>query len=214
MFELPLFPLETVLFPSMPIHLHIFEPRYREMINRCITLDQPFGVVLIRRGAEAGGEVAEPYAVGVAARISRVERLEDGRMNLTALGEERFRILGLSRSRAYLVGQVQSLPLEHPCSLDMQRGAKQLLPWMRHYLDLISRLDPENELDLRELQLPEDPLLLSYLSAMLLQLPPHEKQPLLEAPDAHTLLQAVLRLVRREATVMASTRGAEKAEWN
>ena len=55
MFELPLFPLETVLFPSMPIHLHIFEPRYREMINRCITLDQPFGVVLIRRGA--GGRV-------------------------------------------------------------------------------------------------------------------------------------------------------------
>lgn len=214
MYELPLFPLETVLFPSMPIHLHIFEPRYREMIDRCIALDQPFGVVLIRRGVEAGGPLAEPHTIGCTARISRVERLEDGRMNLTALGEERFRILGLSRARSYLVGQVESMPLEHPCSLDIQRISRQLLPWVRRYLSLVSRLDPENELDLRELQLPEDPLLLSYLSAMLLQLPPHEKQPLLEAPDALTLLRAVLRLVRRETAVLAHAPGAENAELN
>ncbi len=214
MYQLPLFPLETVLFPGMPIHLHIFEPRYRQMVNQCLALDQPFGVVLIRRGLEAGGPLAEPYTVGCAARITRVERLEDGRMNLTALGEERFRILGISRARAYLVGQVESLPLERPCSLEMQRGARQLRPWVQRYLELVSRLDTENELDLSQLQLPDEPLMLAYLSAMLLQLPPHEKQPLLEAPDAPALLQSVLRLVRREAAVISYIRGVEKAGLN
>jgi hypothetical protein len=108
MYELPLFPLNTVLFPGMPIDLHIFEPRYLLMISRCLTAEQPFGVVLIRTGLEANGALAEPYSIGTTARISTVEHLADGRMNLTALGEERFEILSLDRSGPYLVGQVQA----------------------------------------------------------------------------------------------------------
>src|SRR5512147_2655499 len=92
MYELPLFPLNTVLFPGMPISLHIFEPRYKLMIEQCIQIAQPFGVVLIREGVEALGPSAEPHQIGCSAQITQVERLEDGRMNIVAVGVERFQI--------------------------------------------------------------------------------------------------------------------------
>jgi Lon protease-like protein len=91
--ELPIFPLKNVvLFPGMVLPLHIFEMRYREMINRVSTNASPFGVVLIDEGQEVGAS-ASPHTVGTAARIARVERLDDGRMNITAVGTQRFRIL-------------------------------------------------------------------------------------------------------------------------
>ena len=72
--EMPLFPLKNVvLFPGMMLPLHIFELRYREMINRCIEEKIPFGVLLIEEGQEVG-DTAKPHMVGTAARITRVER--------------------------------------------------------------------------------------------------------------------------------------------
>jgi len=106
--DLPLFPLNLVLFPGAELPLHIFEPRYRLMIGECIDEARPFGVVLIRDGAEVGG-AAEPYRVGTTARITDVERLEDGRMNITSVGEDRFRILDTSTERPYLTGTVERL---------------------------------------------------------------------------------------------------------
>src|SRR3990172_3261195 len=110
--RLPLFPLRTVLFPGMPLPLRIFEERYRLMIGRCLEQRAPFGVVLIRSGEEVGGP-AEPYDVGTTARIVRVQRLEDGRMNLVALGERRFRIVHLDRSEPHLSGDVDYLQSAH-----------------------------------------------------------------------------------------------------
>ena len=105
MYELPLFPLNTVLFPGTPLQLHIFEARYKKMVNACLQEQRPFGIALIERGAEALGPLAEPYPIGCAARVVQVQRLEQGRMNIVALGGERFRILSLDRqSHPYLVG--------------------------------------------------------------------------------------------------------------
>jgi Lon protease-like protein len=104
MFSLSLFPLNTVLFPGMPISLHIFEDRYKQMINLCIDTRQTFGVVLIREGDEALGLLAEPYPVGCTAQITQVERLADGRMNIIAVGLERFQILSLNAEKPYLMG--------------------------------------------------------------------------------------------------------------
>ncbi|MEZ4622859.1 MAG: LON peptidase substrate-binding domain-containing protein [Caldilineaceae bacterium] len=105
--DLPLFPLKNVvLFPGMVLPLHIFEPRYREMINRCIDEQLPFGVVLIEEGTEIG-EAATPHRIGTGAKIIRVERLEDGRMNITALGTERFQIQEVHHDRAYLTATVE-----------------------------------------------------------------------------------------------------------
>jgi Lon protease-like protein len=202
MYELPLFPLETVLFPGTPIHLFIFEPRYRLMMRRCIDENRPFGVALIRHGLEAGGAPAEPYMVGCTARITSIEPLEEGRMNLAATGEERFRILELDHEQPYLVGKVEGLPIEASHSMEMMRRARRLAPWVVRYLAQVDRANPENDLDLRHLQLPDDPLMLVCWAAALLQVPAQEKQPLLEAPSAGELLDGVLRLYRRETTIL------------
>jgi Lon protease-like protein len=201
MYELALFPLFTVLFPGMPLHLHIFEPRYRLMVQRCLEANQPFGVVLIRKGEEAMGPLAEPYITGCTARIARTERLKDGSMNLTVLGEERFRILELAFKQPYLLGKVETWMLEHPHTLHLLRKLPPLRQQIATYLRLITPLIGD-EMDVASLQLPEDPLMLVYLAASLLQLPPNEKQPLLEAETANQLVSDVLRLYGREICVL------------
>lgn len=83
--KLPLFPLNTVLFPGMALRLHIFEPRYRLMVADCLANGGLFGVVLIRSGREVG-EPAVPHSVGTTAHISGAERLPDGRLNIEVFG--------------------------------------------------------------------------------------------------------------------------------
>ncbi len=104
--ELPLFPLQTVLFPGATIPLHVFEDRYKLMIDMCVEERRPFGVVLIRSGEEAG-EPAEPYDVGTTAYVTSVQHLEEGKMNLMCLGGKRFRITSTSAEQPYLVGEVE-----------------------------------------------------------------------------------------------------------
>ena len=85
-FELPLFPLHTVLFPGMPLALHVFEPRYLQMVGECMRTRQPFGVVLIREGQEVGDPTAELFPVGCTAEIAQLQPLEDGRLQLLVIG--------------------------------------------------------------------------------------------------------------------------------
>ncbi len=106
--ELPLFPLNSVLFPSATLALHIFEERYKKMVNLCLESNSPFGVLLIRSGNEVG-EVAEPFEMGTTARIVRVQHLDEGRMNLVCLGEQRFRLSRNVSETPYLVGEVELL---------------------------------------------------------------------------------------------------------
>jgi len=106
--ELPLFPLNSVLFPGAMLPLHIFEERYKLMIGRCLQSGSPFGVLLIRSGNEVG-EATEPFEVGTTARIVRVQHLDEGRMNLVCLGERRFRLLRKLRDTPYLVGEAEPL---------------------------------------------------------------------------------------------------------
>src|SRR4030042_2031651 len=101
--ELPLFPLNVVLFPGQVLPLHIFEDRYRLMIRRCLAEDTSFGVVLTQR-AEETGETAEPHAIGTVARIVESEHLPDGALNIVAVGTERFRIRRLLHDKPTLRG--------------------------------------------------------------------------------------------------------------
>ena len=103
--EIPLFPLGSVLFPHMPMSLHIFEERYRAMMRDCQAASTTFGIIAIREGREAG-TTAVPYEVGTLAQIDEVEELPDGRYNLVVVGASRFRVDSLSRHRPYLVGAV------------------------------------------------------------------------------------------------------------
>src|SRR5690242_121607 len=104
--KLPLFPLHTVLFPGMSLPLHIFEPRYRTMINECLSSGAPFGIVLISSGREVG-EPAVPHTVGTTAHISGAERLPDGRLNIEVVGQQRFQIIELHQDQSYLTGTIE-----------------------------------------------------------------------------------------------------------
>jgi len=219
MFELPLFPLNTVLFPGTPLDLYIFEPRYRLMIKRCLEDKRPFGVVLIHQGQEADGPLAEPYADGCTARIIKVSQVnEQGHLSLTALGDERFHILSLSQDQAYLTGQVEGTPLESPLSLEVVQGARSINRKVLQYLRLLSQASKEN-FNLSELVMPDDSLSVLYLSAALLQIPPSEKQPLLAAETAGDLLTRLERIYRREIALLSrqlsqGDMGTEQIGWS
>ncbi|HYV23545.1 MAG TPA: LON peptidase substrate-binding domain-containing protein [Candidatus Bathyarchaeia archaeon] len=106
---LPLFPLGSVLFPGALMPLHIFEPRYRLLVRRCVDRQRPFGVVLIRHGPEVGPS-AEPYDVGTEAKIVGESLLPDGRSYIVTRGERRFAVETLMPdAEPYLVGRVRYL---------------------------------------------------------------------------------------------------------
>jgi Lon protease-like protein len=199
MLEIPLFPLNTVLFPGMPLNLHIFEERYKHMMRECIESSQPFGVVLIKQGLEALGPLAEPHEIGCTARVIEVEPLSEGRMNIVALGQERFRILRLDRGKEYLVGRVELYPLGEKDKTNLVETGNRLHPWVKRYMDILSQA---SESDLKSEYLPNDPVALAYLAAVLLQVPPKEKQALLAAQDADGFLEEMYDLYRREVVLL------------
>ncbi len=201
MYELPLFPLNTVLFPGMPISLHIFEPRYKLMIEQCIQIAQPFGVVLIREGVEALGPSAEPHQIGCSAQITQVERLEDGRMNIVAVGVERFQIRSLSHAKPYLVGMVESFPLDNNDAYAVTRAGEQLRPWVERYLVTLSEAAAD-ETPIELQQLPDDPLALGYLAAAVVQIPLEQKQTLLATDHAADLLTSIRTIYRHELPLL------------
>jgi Lon protease-like protein len=109
--KVPLFPLNTVLFPGGPLPLRIFEPRYLSMVSHCMQNDSPFGVLLIRAGEEAGP--ATTHNIGTLARISDWYQGSDGLLGITAIGEERFRLLSTTlQEDGFTVGDVQVLENE------------------------------------------------------------------------------------------------------
>lgn len=200
MFELPLFPLNTVLFPGMPLSLHIFEPRYKQMIEHCLATQEPFGVVLIREGVEALGPVALPHPVGCTARITQVQRLEDGRINILAVGVERFQIHALSHDKPYLVGTVETIPMDSSDVQAVDQAGQRLRPWVEQYLSMLAKAAEKVEFD--PLQLPNDPLALGYLAAALVQIPTEQKQQLLASGQAADLLTAIRTIYRREVALL------------
>jgi len=120
--EIPLFPLRTVLFPGGTLRLRIFEPRYLDMVSRCLREDIGFGVMLIREGAEVGPAVT--WGVGTVARISDWYKLSDGLLGITVLGTERLRLLSTQRrSDGLLLGQVKLLGAERVSALEPRHTA-------------------------------------------------------------------------------------------
>jgi Lon protease-like protein len=196
--EVPLFPLGSVLFPHMPMSLHIFEERYRLMMRDCRAASTTFGIVAIREGREVGAG-AVPYDVGTLAQLDEIEELPDGRYNLVVVGASRFHIDSVSRSRPYLVGTVHYLE-DAPASVDdTERLAAAVTASFRGYASQLRGIAQEDPL---EIGLPSDPELLSYLVAAALQVETAQRQRLLEIDGTAERLAACLRLLRREAALL------------
>lgn len=177
--ELPLFPLSTVLFPYSQARLHVFEDRYRQLVQFCLDQDRPFGIVLIRSGTEVGGP-AEPYLVGTSVRILKVHSFDDGRMDIQVYGERRFRIRRLDETLPYLRGYVEPVvemdadPSPRTDALVM-RAREDFQMWVQQTL-------ARREYDVK-VRFPDDPVTLSFAIANALPIANIEKQRLLEMTD-------------------------------
>ncbi|MBE2220120.1 MAG: LON peptidase substrate-binding domain-containing protein [Anaerolineae bacterium] len=198
-YELPLFPLNTVLFPGMPLPLHVFEERYKKMVQVCLDEKRPFGVVLIRSGVAEGGPVAYPYEIGCAADIVEVQRLEDGRLLIMAVGQERFRIVALDHTLPYLVGKVEPLPLQPEPEEAIEYYVNELTPWLLEYLVFLADM---GQVEFDPAQMPENNEDLVYLASAAIQLPPEEKQVILENEKATGILQDLIAKYREEVTLL------------
>jgi Lon protease-like protein len=200
MFELPLFPLENVLFPGMSLNLHIFEDRYKQMINQCIETRQPFGVVLIEEGVAQHGPLAKPHRIGCTAQITRMQPRGQGRMDINAVGQDRFRIESLSYDRPYLVGMVDLHPIQQGETKQLSRAGNSLRPWVERYLEILAKV---GNLPFNSQQLPADPIQLGYLAAAILQqISQNQKQDLLAAETAVDMLRDIRSIYFREVTLL------------
>ncbi|MGI4788952.1 MAG: LON peptidase substrate-binding domain-containing protein [Janthinobacterium lividum] len=192
--DIPLFPLHVVLFPDMPLPLHIFEPRYREMILRCREEKSPFGITLIQSGADIGAE-AVPRQVGTIARIAQYEEMPDGRMNIVVFGETRFRINQTFHDKPYLSASVHLFQEEAAYTFQLQPVYDAVATLFRTYLQSLFAMSGRT---LSTLQLPQEPEFLSYAVASVLQIPAHEKQILLEMTDTHQRLEREIEILSLE----------------
>jgi Lon protease-like protein len=200
MYKLPLFPLNTVLFPGTPLNLHIFEPRYKEMITMCIDQEKPFGIALIKHGIEAFGELAQPYSVGCTARIIQIEHLDQDQMNIIAVGERRFRIQSLdAESFSYLVGKVDDYPLTEPSPSALRSYGDRLRRRVKRYIGMLINAGGV-DFDLEEI--PDEPLPLAYMAAAILQLSAARKQALLSLEDGDDLLARLSEYYRHEIALL------------
>jgi Lon protease-like protein len=196
--ELPLFPLNTVLFPGMTLPLRIFEPRYLQMVDRCVKGDPIFGVVYIKEGQEVGGP-AIPHQVGTVARIIAVEKKGQGVLHITTVGEERFRVRKLQHSEPYLVGEVEPFPLEKMDAPEVEALVDVEIGLLSTYLELLSQV---TDVEVRLQRAPEDPETIAYFVAMLLQAPLQIKQQLLSIADLPTLLNQEALLLQADLTAL------------
>lgn len=192
--ELPIFPLGTVLFPGMPLPLHIFEERYKRMIGRCLEGDRAFGVTLLKSGREVGGP-ATPHEIGTIARIVRAVKFDDGRYDLRTRGASRYHILDSRYESGYLTARVELLDEdehdERP--LDRLRASVE-----DHFEQYFAELAEITGTKLEALTLPDDPTAAAYFVAHYLPVYAWEKQRLLEASTNELRLHEELRLLRRE----------------
>ncbi len=189
--RLPLFPLNLVLFPGQDLPLHIFEERYKDMIGECLEQDSPFGVVLIKEGLEVGAP-ADPERIGTSTRILRSEILDQGRINIMTKGERRFEIEEIVQRVPHIVGRVRFL-------VELEgEGCADLVPQINEeYVALVRNLTALTGGYTSRVEIPQDPVELSYAIAANLELEPHMRQSLLVTETAATRLFDLIPLLKQ-----------------
>jgi len=225
--RLPYFPLHVVVFPHLPLPIHVFEERYRLMTHDVVADGSPFAGRFVVSMITEGSEVDEPGApnphaerIGTIVEVRSAERFADGRWALLVVGVARASVSEIDRSGPYATARVEPLA---DAAGDAER-AMQLLPRVQAaldaYLETVKRFvasaaslgadSPEittvaASLDevLKPIRLPDDPLAASYAVGGVLQIELTRKQQLLELPDAATRLGAELALLRREARLLS-----------
>jgi uncharacterized protein len=203
--ELPLFPLQTVLYPGLPIPLHVFEDRYRKMFKRVLDGDRRFGVVAIVKGRDVDAG-ATYHPVGCVAEVAEVDRHADGRLDVLATGRRRFEIDGVAQAAPYIVAQVRELP-ETTGEGATRRTVTAGRLFTRYVTTLLRMANQPAE----PVDVPDDPVAASYLVAAGLQVDLADKQRLLTIGSASERLAAEAALLRRELALLEHFRVAGPA---
>jgi uncharacterized protein len=203
---LPLFPLpNVVLFPDVFLPLHIFEPRYRDMVADAASSDRMIGMVLLRPGWEADYEGRPPiYPIGCSGVMTHVERLANGRYNLVLRGLERFRVVEEDHDRSYRRAVIEPLPertLGRDDRLDIRRSREKLETMLTPTVFGSDVKIPPSMSD-------ED--LINAL-AQYLDLEPLEKQALLEQPCLPTRAAALVELLEMKVMMARTPRASNVA---
>ena len=202
---LPLFPLGTVLYPGLMLPLNIFEERYRQLVRDLLDGPEPrrFGVIAIRKGRETGVDgISALHEIGCTATLREVAEQEDGRFRLVTVGTQRFRVASLDDdSQPYLQGEVELLDEEVGDEAAAGLAAQAVQRGFRGYVEALASRE---SVEVTVPELPDEPLVLSYLVAasMILDLP--VRQQLLAEPDAERRLGAERALLARETTMLRS----------
>jgi Lon protease-like protein len=217
---LPLFPLpNVVLFPNVFLPLHIFEPRYREMVADALASDRMIGMVLLKPGWQHGYEGRPPvYPIGCSGVITHVERLEDGRYNIVLRGVERFRILQEDRGRLYRLASVEPVA-ERPLAAEDRAALRR----QRSKLEALMAPAVERQIGAGvvagESRVGGDPMIPSGMAdedlvnalAQYLDLEPVEKQALLERHCLRSRAESLVELLEMKVMIARTPGGSHVA---
>jgi Lon protease-like protein len=234
--EVALFPLRLVLFPGATLPLHIFEPRYRELVQSLVGAPEPatrhFGVVAIQRGRDVGAH-PQVHDVGCLAVLREVTELEDGRFDIVCVGGARFRIIELHhdepllRADVELLSEVEVLPEADPLAAAgppagdgvtgdwmtrdaTEREALRVAALFDRYLSALGEVRGA-AFDLPAL--PDDPVVLSYVVSATAAVDLGDRQRLLAAPDGRSRLELAARMLRRETALLEATSSVPAADF-
>ncbi len=196
--RVPLFPLHTVLFPGATLPLHIFESRYLQMMQRVLQTREEFGIVLIAEGKEVGGP-AVPHPVGTLARVTRLERTEEGTLNVRVLGTRRFRILDLRHDEPYLQADIVVMRENDDASVRAYALQVKVQDLWREYTAMVRQVIG---LDVGRGESPQTALEWAFYVGASLMCGPRDKQRLLETWDVAEMLAQEIRLLYRELALL------------
>ena len=222
--QLPIFPLNTVVFPGVSVPLHVFEDRYRALVHHLLGIPDKslrlFGMVAIREGYEVAhphqSSVQSVHRVGCVVQMTSIEPYEDGRFDIEVVGRQRLRLDALDTSGSYLVGDVEMLAERTPKGRDVAQEAERTLETFEEYRRRLSTMRGGAVLDG---DLPHDPEYLSYSLAATCLLTLQERQDLLEADTAldrlvmlrHALIEE-MRAMRAIPSLHAT--GVARTSWS
>ncbi|HEU5300753.1 MAG TPA: LON peptidase substrate-binding domain-containing protein [Acidimicrobiia bacterium] len=193
----PMFPLGSVLLPGRVLPLHVFEPRYRSMVEHCLAGDGTFGVVLIERGSEVGGGDVR-FSVGTLAHIVQAERVADGRFAVVAVGASRFRVREWLADDPYPRARIDLL--DDVVGRAPEDAVEEVRSRLHEVLVLHSRLGaPVDDVDV---VLADDPVRASFEAAAVSPIGPLDAQALLEVDDAVARLDMLAAHLRDEIEVL------------
>lgn len=198
--ELAMFPLGNVLFPSVLLPLHVFEPRYRALVQDCLAGDSEFGVALIERGSEVGGGDVRSD-VGCVARIVEAVELDDGRWALGALGTRRVRVQRWLPDDPYPKAEVEDWEDEGPGGDELADRYDASVASLRKVLAMTAEVGEGGAPATTEVS--DDPVLGSYQVAALAPMGPMDQQRALAAPGPLARLDLVASWLDEEATVLS-----------